>query len=285
MSTKLFSALLISAVSVSVYAKVDCKPFKQEAQLHEQIVADFSYELEKVEKKVQRLELKISDKLSAMDSAQIKIDSATSAIEQISIQQSGIMQSVQGVENDIQSKQIEANGLIQTINETQYQIDNLPPRSHARRQALRLNNRSKKILEKVQGEISQLSQSIAPQRAHLAQLDQQIMDQQQVKQMAIQEKTQIANTKPTLSRLQQRKQTAEAELINQDAIQQENIALLEQAQEKVLMCKTYNVKYPTALNTAKRVYKAGCENYQPRNFQNQYKADAEAEVLSKVCNY
>lgn len=285
MSTKLFSTLLISAVSVSVYAKVDCKPFKQEAQHNEQIVADFSYELEKIEKKVQRLELKISDKLSAMDSAQLRIDSANSVIHQISLQQSGIIQSVQSVESDIQSKQIEANGLIQTINETQYQIDNLPPRSHARRQALRLNNRSKKILEKVQEDIVQLRQSIAPQRAHLAQLDQQIMEQQQVKQIAVQEKTQIANTKPTLSRLQQRKQVAESELINQDAIQQENLRLLGEAQEKVLMCQTYNVKYPTALKIVKRIYKAGCENYQLRNFENPYKADTEAEVLSQLCNY
>ena len=51
---------MISMLATTAIAAVDCKPYKQEAKVKEQIVADFGYELEKVEKKVIALEKKIS---------------------------------------------------------------------------------------------------------------------------------------------------------------------------------------------------------------------------------
>lgn len=284
MSSKLFSTLVFSLVTTSAVAAVDCKPFKQEAQVKEQIVMDFSYELEKVEKKVQSLESKIADRLLAMDSAQMKINSSVAVMQQIQNEQMGIMDSMQAVEMEIQAKQQEANSLIHTINETQYQINNLPSGSHARRQALRENNRSKKILEKVQDQIVQLGQSIAPQKNRLAQLEQQKHGQQMIIQQAEQEKADIANQKPTLAKLESKKAAAESELINQEAIQKENLKLLDEAQEKVLMCKTYNVKYPLVLDIAKELYQVGCDQYRLRDLNGKHKKDAEAEILATVCN-
>ena len=59
---------------------------------------------------------------------------------------------------------------------------------------------------------------------------------------------------------------------------------LNEAQEKLLMCKTYNVKYPVALEVAKELYKVGCNRYQSGSMQGKHKQDAEAEVISAVCN-
>ena len=74
MSIKVFFSVMISTLATTAIAAVDCKPYKQEAIVKEQIVADFGYELEKIEKKVIALEKKISKKLSKMDNLQVGIE-------------------------------------------------------------------------------------------------------------------------------------------------------------------------------------------------------------------
>lgn len=284
MSMKVFSTVIVSMITAQALAKVNCKPFKEEAKVKQQIVADFSYTLEKIEKKVLRLESKISDKLSSMDSVQSQINQATSALAQIQNEQMELVDMISIVEADIQIQQTKANRLMQKIEQTQYQIENLPSGSHARRQALRENNRSKKILQKVDEKIERLVQSIEPQQRRISQLEQEKQQQLSMVMAFEAEKNQIANQKPTLNSLTNKKEKAESELINQDMIQQENMSLLNEAQEKVLMCKTYNVKYPIALDVAKEVYAVGCDSYKLRNMQGKHKKDAEQEVLSAVCN-
>ena len=72
--------------------------------------------------------------------------------------------------------------------------------------------------------------------------------------------------------------------MNQDSIQQNNIKLLNEAQEKVLMCKTYNVKYPISLEVSQRLYAVGCDNYIIGGYKGTHKLDAEAETIATVCN-
>ncbi len=275
---------MISMLATTAIAAVDCKPYKQEAKVKEQIVADFGYELEKVEKKVIALEKKISKKLSKMDNLQVGIEQAISILTQIQDEELQLLDSMAIVEADIQIQQTNANRLIQTIQQTQEKLRNLPAGSHARRQILRENNRAKKKLEKVDEKIVWQTQSIAPQSARLAQIgEEKLMQSDQISSLKAQ-KAQIAGQKPNLQSLTRKKDRAEAELMDQDLMQQENLKLMSKAKEKVLMCKTYNVKYPIALDVAKEVYVVGCESYQLRDMQGNHKKDAEAEVLASVCN-
>ena len=275
---------MISMLATTAIAAVDCKPYKQEAKVKEQIVADFGYELEKVEKKVIALEKKISKKLSKMDNLQVGIEQAISILTQIQDEELQLLDSMAIVEADIQIQQTNANRLIQTIQQTQEKLRNLPAGSHARRQILRENNRAKKKLEKVDEKIVWQTQSIAPQSARLAQIgEEKLMQSDQISSLKAQ-KVQIAGQKPNLQSLTRKKDRAEAELMDQDLMQQENLKLMSKAKEKVLMCKTYNVKYPIALDVAKEVYVVGCESYQLRDMQGNHKKDAEAEVLASVCN-
>lgn len=276
--------MMVSVMATTTMAAVDCKPFKEEAKVKNQIVADFSYELEKLEKKVMSIENKMMVKISKMDSVQDSIDQAKSSVEQIEADEAQLSDSISVVEMDIQKQKSKADDLIHTIEETQYQISNLPSRSHARRQIMRENNRAKKILEKVDQKINMLSNSIEPQKLELEQLVEEKMAQVSIVNALKVEKMQIAKQKPTIGALTKRKANAEAELVNQDVIQQENISLANEAQEKVLMCKTYNVKYPVALEVAKELYTVGCENYQTLGMKGKHKQDAESEVVSAVCD-
>ena len=71
---------------------------------------------------------------------------------------------------------------------------------------------------------------------------------------------------------------------NADQSQDFNVAQMDKASEKVLMCKTYNVKYPVSLSVSKDLYVTGCENYQLRGYKGINKIAAEQETIISVCD-
>jgi len=165
----------------------------------------------------------------------------------------------------------------------QRSINNLPASSNARRNALREYKRAEKKLEMLVAEISQLESSVMPTRNQIQSLNQVISSKQVQASNLEATKMDIENMKPSLQMLYKKVADATEELQSQDGVQQMNLKALDEANEKVLMCKTYNVKYPLVLELSKEIYTVGCNKYVFKNYNAEYKAQAEHEAFASIC--
>ncbi len=288
MSKKLFAPLAVMAIMSTPYsmafAKVDCQPFKQGVQAQQDVVEQMSSVFAKLEAKVETLENKIYDREGMIQSAEFKIQEAAQAISQIIDQQEQVHAQLAHKEAKLSAKQSEQRQFENIIQETQYDINNLPSRSNARRQAMRENMRAKKSLEKVEQKIAQIQQSMQPALNQLGQLQDEKQAAQGMKAQFEMDKQDVLAMKPSLQRLKSKKNKAQQELMAQDSVQQDNLAILAEEEEKVLMCKTYNIKYPKAKKVAKQIYKVGCDNYVFADFNTVHAQDAQQEVFAKICD-
>jgi chromosome segregation ATPase len=283
MSSKLVLSTFLCVFSIQAYSAVDCAPYQNDVQLKTQMVSDFSYEIEKLQVKVQSLETRINEKLDAIGSVQVQIDQIENMKLVLQNQKDSLQSQLQQQRSAVQAQIDEARRLNEIIAHTQYQIDNLPAASAVRREALRENMRAKKMLEVVNEALTQYEARTAPIKAEVSRISREQMTLQTEIQKLEQDKVAIAETRPTLNSLRQMHQNALDELQGQDLVYQDRVKLLDEAQEKVQMCFTYNVKYPTSLQVARDIHRVGCKKYVAKNFQSEYKMQAQAEVIQALC--
>jgi chromosome segregation ATPase len=234
-------------------------------------------------KKLTSIEEKINAKLDILEPITFQISQTGQRIESLRVEKQNINASLEADRITIQDKIAEEKQLMQTINRTQADINRLPTSSYARRTALRENMRAKKALERVQATIISLQQNMAPAVNRMAAIDSEIQVKQQLLLKLESDKVAVENEKPTLASLNKIKERTANDLLTSDQTQQQNLVMLDEAQEKVLMCKTYNVKYPIVLDVAREIKQVGCHNYQLRNLEGRYAQDAETEAIDALC--
>lgn len=278
------TSLLLATMSLSAMAKVNCEPFKAEADMKADIVNNFNETIIKLETKAQQMQIKVEDRLAMISTVDGKIQNTQAAIEQIKQDSQNIRISMRDIKASLDSALATEQDLISQISSLDYQIRTAPAGSNARRAAMREKKRTEKKLEKLSQTISQIQYEIAPMQDSLQSLKMQKQDALAVLAQLDSEKIEIENMRPTLDSLIRKKNKAQDEVAMADQSQEANIAQMEEANEKVLMCKTYNVKYPVSLEVSKELYTVGCENYQLKGYKGPFKKMAEQETLNAVCN-
>ena len=194
------------------------------------------------------------------------------------------MDSIVSSTKQIQVKKVAVQDLNQKIAKVEKKISKISPRSPIRK---KLVKKKKNMVQKKKSLVSQI-QNLKDMKLHSkAKIDQITVRTPKVQQkimMAKQEKKMVMQQAPTLGVLKQRLQ--KLKVFEADAQQIEDMLSqkLANKKEKVLMCKTYNIKYPTVLKLAKRIADAGCYNYQFVDFLNKQKADAQEEVYDAICS-
>jgi chromosome segregation ATPase len=277
----LTTTLLLASVNAN--ASISCQPMVAEMNAQSDVVANFSSELAKLESKLQRVENKLADKKSLISSITSDIQNEKQIITQKEDDKASMIQSITSISNEKSDLAFENQSLSQLMNQLTVQIQNLPPRSNAIREALRERKRTEKKIEANQSKIAFLDQQIAPVTSSINSLERLIMASQGKVQVLKSKRNQLKNTQPTLATLQTQKENAEIQLLQSDSVQQSNLNQLEAVSEKVLMCKTYKVKYALALSISKEIYEVGCENYVPKSLNGFYKNQAQTETLQEIC--
>jgi len=269
--------------SVSAKANISCQPMVDEMNAQSDVVANFSSELVKLESKLQRVENKLADKRSLISSITLDIQNEKQLISQKENDKASMIQSIASIANEKSGLAHENQGLSQLMNQLSVQIQSLPPRSNAIREVLRERKRTEKMIEANQSKIAFLDQQIAPATSSINSIERSIMSSQSKVQVLMSKRNQLKNIQPTLAMLQSQKENVEIQLLQSDSLQQSNLMQLEVVSEKVLMCKTYKVKYALALSISKEIYEVGCANYVPRPLNGFYKKQAQAEALQEIC--
>jgi chromosome segregation ATPase len=267
--------------SASANAEISCNPMIAEMNAKSDIVANFASDLAQIESKLQRVENKIADKQSSLSSLSSQIQDTKQLISQKEYDKASMIQSINSIAVEKDKLVQENQNLSHLMNQLSVQIQNLPVRSNALREALREKKRAEKMIEANQMKISSLDQQIQPVAATISGLERSIMSSLNKVEVLKSKKNQLANTQPTISSLQSQKEKAQIQLMQSDSIQQSNLVELEVASEKVAMCKTYTVKYPLALKISKEIYEVGCNNFSPKSYSGAYKNQAQAETLER----
>ena len=275
--------MVTAVASINANAALKCKPLQNEMDAQSEVVSNFAHELQKLESKVLRLEDKISDKQDQISSIQSDIQNQKQKKQNKEDQKITLISSIEGIEIEIGQIESDNASLVSRMHQLDVEIQNLPARSNARRMALREKKRAEKKVERNMYDISALQDQVAPVVETINSLESSIVRISRKIQKLKQDKSDVRNAVPTLNSLKNKKAQAEITLMQQDSIQQENLAILDEASEKVLACKTYKVKYSLALDIAKEIYQVGCDNFSPRNLNGMYKNQAQDEVISEIC--
>lgn len=278
---------LVSIVSLVVasqsFAAINCKPFKEEVNHAQAVVDSFAGEVLKLQDQLSRVEGHISNKYAQIDPIIADISSSNSLIESLKIQRANIKADIDQLKVQLDQDLITESSLIADIQDLEVQIDMTSPRNPARRQLMREKNRKKKMLERVQISISSQTANIEPLKQSLKSVRQDIQFNKSKVVELEQEKIIVENQAPKLSALLNKKSNLIQDIQQSDVIAQANIANLDLALEKQLMCKTYTVKYDLSLDIAKEIYNVGCDNYQLQGFNGKFKKQAEIETLESIC--
>lgn len=278
------TTLILGLTSTMAFAKINCKEYLDDAQVKINIVESFSQSVRMLEAKVNGLQDKISDRYNMMSSVDVKINAIQASISDLNREKNQLNQSMESGNRQLVSLERDRAQLTTQLTRLERDIANLPASSSVRRQALREAARTRMSIDGISSQIISLNQTLMPISQQVNGITQQISMKRSKLAPLEDEKQSIANIRPTLQSLQQSVQEAQANLQGQDQIQAQNLRALDEAQEKVLMCKTYTVKYPLVLEISKEIYRKGCNKYKVQNFQAEYKAQAEQDALSAICN-
>ena len=278
------TAILASLVSVSAMARVNCKPFKMESDIKTQIVTNFNETILKLQTKADRMQIKVEDRMSMVSGVQNKIQSVEATIDQIKADSQNVRISMRDIKASLESVLASEQDLVNLIADLDDQIRRAYPRSTARRNAMREKKRTERKLMNLQGSITDLQIQISPMKSQLAALKVEKQNALSILGTLDLEKLDIEAMKPSLNSLVRKQNKAQADLVDADQNQDINVIQMDEANEKVLMCKTYNVKYPVSLSVSKELYTAGCDNYELKGYQGINKITAEQETISAVCD-
>ncbi len=158
---------------------------------------------------------------------------------------------------------------------------NLP----AHREALRQSKHLEKEIQALQASLMPIELALRSSSQRFSQIDHQVQVQSQQVQ-EINRQIEQEQRDPAISRLQQERSQAVAELNNSQSsfvLLNEQIA---RSTSHVTMCYGYlelSVKYPTALKVTKKLVKQGCARYVPVQKTSELEELAQTEVLAAAC--
>jgi chromosome segregation ATPase len=278
------TTVICTLTTSTAIAAIKCQPLVKDMKAQELLVSDFSYQVNKIEKKLARIESKILEKNNSISVIQSEIDSEKYVIQQKDSDKLSLIDSIQSLEDEKSIVQSTNNSLQNRISSLLVDIEHLPTRSNARRQALREKKRTELKIKANLSKIDLLDDQMYPVIESINHIIGSI-ENSQAKVLALKdEKRNIKQAAPTMKSLKERKIIEENKLYGQESIQESNLVILADLTEKVDMCKTFKVKYPLSLKIAKEVYEVGCDQYVTKGFQGKYKQDAESETLAKICS-
>jgi chromosome segregation ATPase len=277
------TAILATLVSVNAMSKVDCKPFKMESDLKTQIVTNFNDTILKLQTKANQMQIKFEDRMSMIAGVDAKINNIQMTLEQIKNDSQNIRISMRDIKSSLDSAIAQEQDLLNLIADLDNQIANAYPGSNNRRNAMREKKRTERKLISISDIVRDLQIQISPMQNQLAGLKAEKQNVISILETLNQEKFAIEDMRPTLNSLIRKKEMAQKDLVDADQNQELNIIQMDEANEKVLMCKTYNVKYPVSLSVSRELYTVGCENYVLKGYNGVNKIAAEQETINAVC--
>lgn len=160
------------------------------------------------------------------------------------------------------------------------------PNSHAREVLTRRLNELSAQLTRTNARITRMESALQPTNARIAQLMNERRNAEASLAQASNDLAAAQSMTPAIEVLQERVARISERLATQDQVQAGNLAVLAQVEDKLLMCKTYTVKYPTVLEQAREITRVGCRNYQmPREAERRpFMRDAINEIFQVMCN-
>jgi chromosome segregation ATPase len=284
--TKLLKAttILATLVSVSAMGKVNCTPFTSEADMKTQIVTNFNETILKLQTKADQMQIKVEDRMSLVALVETKIQQVEGSLYQIKEDSNNVRIAMKDIKASLDDSLDQEQYLVNLMADLDIQIQNARSRSNDRRNAMREKKRTERKLMTLQSTIDELQVEIAPMKNQLSSLKAEKKNALAVMTTLNNEKLDIEAMKPSLKSLVSKKNKAQQDMVDADQNQEINIQQMDKANESVLMCKTYNVKYPVSLSVSKELYTTGCQNYQLRGYKGIHKIAAEQETIISVCD-
>lgn len=276
------SLLVASMISSSVIAKVECKPFVDEKEMVKIQVEDFSTGVSKLIAKINKLEEKLNDKQFKIDSLSSQAQEMQSQMQTISLQISDIRKSSQGAQDQLSAIDNSLVALSNRISQIEYTLQGSVS-STTRRNLNREKMRKLREMDQLQADKVSLVQVVSQANAQIEPLRAQRMAIKSQRDMIEQDLMMEQTAQPTIALLQDKIQKEQILLGDSQAMETNLLAQLDEAREKVLMCRTYNVKYPLVLSIASEIAAVGCQNYEIKNFNSDIKLDAQAQILESLC--
>lgn len=277
------TTILTTMVSLSAMAKVNCQPYKTEADLKSQVVTNFGETIIKLQVKADTMQEKVDDRMSLLSQADHNISTAQGTISQIKASINSAKIAMKDTKDKLDSALSQEQQILDNMAFYDSQISSLPASSSARRTAMREKKRAEMSLKRLQAVIVDIQFEIAPMQNEVQALKADLNGAKSVLSQLNAEKTSIQQMVPSLNSLIQKESKAKQNLADADQDQQMNIDQMDEANEKLLMCKTYNLKYPVSLEVSKELYAVGCDSYQLKGYKNNFKKMAEQETINAVC--
>lgn len=108
-----------------------------------------------------------------------------------------------------------------------------------------------------------------------------LLDEQDMLELKIEDSDLSFNRAPSAI---EKRNTLKTKLGELRRLERDLLEKLDLSQEKILMCKTHNIKYPTVLIVAQGVGKYGCADYTLKDYKDGFKMDAQMEAYDALCS-
>lgn len=281
---KPISITLISVFFTSFsFAAVDCEHFKMERDQKNSEINEFNLDVEKLRQKAQKLRERLFERMDIIKALEGQIGDSQAERDSAVQERALLAENMSSVELEITNQKAEENRLYAQMDDAQRRIDSSPAGSSARRSAMRDFKRAEKTLERVQAQIQMLAAQIAPMREEKNRVNQRIQTISNNIQSLNEDLIKVQNEKPSVEFLREKIAEVEDQIQNSDVSLERLLAQLDEAEEKILMCATYNQKYPLVLNLAREISQTGCKNYQFKPFENLSEREAQDEIFASMC--
>jgi chromosome segregation ATPase len=274
--------LIASLISSSVIAKVVCKPFIEEKQMMETQLDNFSLGLNSLYAKIIKLEERRDTKLSQLDSLRGQVESQKMKMNSIQVQISTIRSESESAR--IELSQIDSS--VMTLNNRISHIENIlntNVSSGSRRELLREKMRKSMEVEKLVASKRNLVQIVQDAHFRIEPLRSKRNAVKFLRDKLLVDLNFLTEAPPSLELLENKIEKEQALITDSRGVENSLVAALEEAKEKVLMCRTYNVKYPLVLSIARQIASVGCENYAIKQMDSAVKMDAQTQILDSLC--
>jgi chromosome segregation ATPase len=284
-----FTTCLLLTLSLSALAQRGeehpCFEFDQNLAQADRQVREFDREMRKLDSKLRNIQERLSARTQNLNDLIQQSNSLSAQLSQLNRERMSASQE----ENRLRAEQAVVSNQIAQQEQLRrhYQAQANATRDLAqKRELLRLGKQTELEVGRLQGQLNAINMGISAAAAQSTNAERQIRSSNN--QLAeLNARISQERNDPQLRRMQQDMAQAEMELTNANQGLEQQQRQLARAQSHVEMCYGYqelSVKYPSALHFSRRINAVGCNRYAPVNVRNELEAQAQADVLSSMCN-